>query len=240
MFTLVATVSIHAEPKESSSIPLMGVRMNDTSSTVLFGLSYTHEKKWKVIFSDTLRETLADGDGVRWEPNKKYQVALGMDQYYRVSVYVDGSPLYSTRIYNDDEEDYSLLGKLRTLLSSHSVSHFYIGGDSTSGSADTHVTLSNVLLYNRALNNGELKTLMKRKAAAAAARKVPVPEVATQTAIVGEPSLQPVNGPVVTNEAQQEATSSPQSQHPPAQKSERKGGPANSKHTSTDVIDPST
>ncbi|EKF28984.1 trans-sialidase, putative, partial [Trypanosoma cruzi marinkellei] len=102
------------------------------------------------------------------------------------------------------------------------------------------VTVSNVLLYNRALNDEKLKTLMKRKAAAAAARKVPVPEVATQTAIVGEPSLQPVNGPVVTNEAQQEATSSPQSQHPPAQKSERKGGPANSKHTSTDVIDPST
>ncbi|EKF28532.1 trans-sialidase, putative, partial [Trypanosoma cruzi marinkellei] len=63
-FTLVATVSIDKEPKESSnSIPLMGVRMNDTSSGVLFGLSYTHEKKWQVIFSDDLRKPLADGDG---------------------------------------------------------------------------------------------------------------------------------------------------------------------------------
>ncbi|EKG04951.1 trans-sialidase, putative, partial [Trypanosoma cruzi] len=49
-FALVATVSIHEVPKESSSpVPLVGVRMNDTSSTVLFGLSYTHEKKWLAI-----------------------------------------------------------------------------------------------------------------------------------------------------------------------------------------------
>ncbi|EKF28844.1 trans-sialidase, putative, partial [Trypanosoma cruzi marinkellei] len=99
-FTLVATVSIHEEPKESNSIPLMGVRMNDTSSGVLFGLSYTHEKKWQVIFSDDLWKPLADGDGDGWEPNKKYQVALRMDRYDgELMVYVDGSPLYDSEWY---------------------------------------------------------------------------------------------------------------------------------------------
>ncbi|EAN92969.1 trans-sialidase, putative, partial [Trypanosoma cruzi] len=54
-FTLVATVSIHEAPKEASSpIPLIGVKMNDTSSTVLFGLSYTHDRKWLAV---------SEGDG---------------------------------------------------------------------------------------------------------------------------------------------------------------------------------
>ncbi|EKG07932.1 complement regulatory protein, putative [Trypanosoma cruzi] len=65
-FTLVATVSIHEVPKEGS-IPLMGVRMNDTSSTVLFGLSYTREKKWLAISEDA--DDPEDFDIVKWEPN---------------------------------------------------------------------------------------------------------------------------------------------------------------------------
>ncbi|EKF28741.1 trans-sialidase, putative, partial [Trypanosoma cruzi marinkellei] len=223
-FTLVATVSIDKEPKESSnSIPLMGVRMNDTSSGVLFGLSYTHEKKWQVIFSDDLRKPLADGDGDGWEPNKKYQVALRMDSDGGLMVYVDGEEIYDTENYEDEEDD-NFTQKLETLLSSHSVSHFYIGGDSTSGSADTHVTVSNVLLYSRALKNGELETLMKRNAVAAAEAKLPAPEVAAETTHVSEPSRQPATVPVVTNEVQQDATPSPQSQHPPAQTSENTNG----------------
>ncbi|EKF30331.1 trans-sialidase, putative [Trypanosoma cruzi marinkellei] len=239
-FTLVATVSIHAVPKESSKpIPLMGVRMNDTSSGVLFGLSYTHEKKWKVIFSDGLRKPLAYDVGVGWEPNRKHRVALELNRCGGLSAYVDGLPLYDTE-YHKDKEDYNIPGRLKTLLSSHSVSHLYIGADSKSGSDDTHVTLSNVLLYNRALSLDKLKTLMKAEAAAAAARKVPVLNVANQTTIVREHSRQSVNGPVVRTEAQQDATSSPQSQRPPAQESELKGDPASSEHTSTDIIGSST
>ncbi|PWU85739.1 putative trans-sialidase [Trypanosoma cruzi] len=237
-FTLVATVSIHKEPKGNSSIPLMGVRMNDAQGTLLFGLSYTHEKKWKVTFSESLRNSSAYGYGVGWETNKKYQVALEMHHYDGVSVYVDGEEIYYTKDY-EDGEDYNFTQKLRTLLRSHGISHFYIGGDNTSNSDDINVTVSNVLLYNRALNKAKLNALMKRNTVAAAAAKVPAQEVAAQTTNVSEPS-QPVNVPVVTPEAQKDATLSSRSQHSPAQTSESESGPADSKQTSSDIIEPFT
>ncbi|KAF5221750.1 trans-sialidase [Trypanosoma cruzi] len=235
-FTLVATVSIHKEPKGNSSIPLMGVRMNDAQGTLLFGLSYTHEKKWNVTFSESLRNSSAYGYGVGWETNKKYQVALEMHHYDGVSVYVDGEEIYYTKDY-EDGEDYNFTQKLRTLLRSHGISHFYIGGDNTSNSDEINVTVSNVLLYNRALNEAKLNALMKRNAVAAAAAKVPAQEVAAQTTNVSEPSRHPANVPVVTPEAQQDATSAPRSQHSPAQTSESESGPADSKQTSSDIID---
>ncbi|PWU96828.1 putative trans-sialidase [Trypanosoma cruzi] len=238
-FTLVATVSIHKEPKGSSSIPLMGVRMKDAQGTLLFGLSYTHEKKWKVTFGESLRNFSAHDYGVGWETNKKYQVALEMHHYDGVSVYVDGEEIYYTKDY-EDGEDYGFTQKLRTLLSSHGISHFYIGGDSTSNSDDINVTVRNVLLYNRALNEAKLNALMKRNTVAAAAAKVPAQEVAAQTTNVSEPSRHPANVPVVTPEAQQDTTSAPRSQHSPAQKSEGGSGPAESKQTSSDIIDPFT
>ncbi|PWU97917.1 putative trans-sialidase, Group VII [Trypanosoma cruzi] len=238
-FTLVATVSIHKEPKGSSSIPLMGVRMNDAQGTLLFGLSYTHEKKWKVTFGESLRNSSAYDYGVGWETNKKYQVALEMHHYDGVSVYVDGEEIYYTKDY-EDGEDYNFTQKLRTLLRSHGISHFYIGGDSTSNSDEIDVTVSNVLLYNRALNEAKLNALMKRNTVAAAAAKVPDQEVAAQTTNVSEPSRHPANVPVATPEAQQDATSAPRSQHSPAQTSESESGPAESKQTSSDIIDPFT
>ncbi|EAN83900.1 putative trans-sialidase, Group VII [Trypanosoma cruzi] len=238
-FTLVATVSIDKEPNGSSSIPLMGVRMNDAQGTLLFGLSYTHEKKWNVTFSESLRNSSAYGYGVGWETNKKYQVALEMHHYDGVSVYVDGEEIYYTKDY-EDGEDYNFTQKLRTLLRSHGISHFYIGGDNTSNSDEINVTVSNVLLYNRALNEAKLNALMKRNAVAAAAAKVPAQEVAAQTTNVSEPSRHPANVPVVTPEAQQDATLSSRSQHSPAQTSESESGPADSKQTSSDIIEPFT
>ncbi|PBJ81185.1 trans-sialidase [Trypanosoma cruzi cruzi] len=238
-FTLVATVSIHKEPKgSSSSIPLMGVRMNDAQGTLLFGLSYTHEKKWEVTFNESLRNSSAYYGDVGWETNKKYQVALEMHHYDGVSVYVDGEEIYYTKDY-EGEEDYKFTQKLRTLLGSHGISHFYIGGDNKSNSEDINVTVSNVLLYNRALNKAKLNALMKKNAVAAAAAKVPAQEVAAQTTNVSEPS-HPANVPVVTPEAQHEATSSPQIQHSPAQTSESESGPVISKQSSSDVIEPFT
>ncbi|EKF99418.1 trans-sialidase, putative, partial [Trypanosoma cruzi] len=95
-FTLVATVSIHEVP-QSGSIPLMGVRMNDTKGTVLFGLSYTHEKKWLAITEDAVDPEDVDdaedvGDIVKWEPNRTYQVALQMDSV-EWSVFVEGKEI---------------------------------------------------------------------------------------------------------------------------------------------------
>ncbi|PWV03235.1 putative trans-sialidase, Group VIII [Trypanosoma cruzi] len=142
-FTLVATVSIHEVPKETSSpIPLIGVKMNDTSSTVLFGLSYTHEKKWQVI---------PENSGVpeyfyEWEPNETYQVVLQMDSN-SWTVFVDKKEIHNTK-YN------------ARLFDSHRISHFYIGGDSKNQSATGgHVTVTNVLLYNEELLGGDLYEL---------------------------------------------------------------------------------
>ncbi|PBJ79611.1 trans-sialidase [Trypanosoma cruzi cruzi] len=146
-FTLVATVSIHEVPKETSSpIPLIGVRMNDTSSTVLFGLSYTHEKKWQVI---------PENSGVpeyfyEWEPNETYQVGLQMNSYCWIA-FVDREEIDCTK-YNT------------SLFDLHRISHFYIGGDSKHQSATGgHVTVTNVMLYNEKLLGGDLYELKTSK-----------------------------------------------------------------------------
>ncbi|RNF05586.1 sialidase-like protein [Trypanosoma cruzi] len=143
-FTLVATVSIHEVPKEDSSpVPLIGVRMNDTDSTVLFGLSYTHEKKWLTIPEDP-------EDVDYWEPNRTYQVVLQMDEE-EWSVFVDKKEIHSTE-YNT------------SLFDLHRISHFYIGGDSKDQSATGgHVTVTNVMLYNERLLEGNLRKLNASK-----------------------------------------------------------------------------
>ncbi|EKF33453.1 complement regulatory protein, putative, partial [Trypanosoma cruzi marinkellei] len=138
-FTLVATVSIHEVPTKEDSIPLMGVRMNDTSSTVLFGLSYTHDKKWKAIWENSGNVD----DSVQWKPNETYQVVLQMDSD-KWTVLVDQEKIHHTE-YNED------------LFDSYRISHFYIGGDSKDKSATGgHVTVTNVMLYNEKLSDGVL------------------------------------------------------------------------------------
>ncbi|EAN93628.1 putative trans-sialidase, Group VIII [Trypanosoma cruzi] len=144
-FTLVATVSIHEVP-QSGSIPLMGVRMNDTKSTVLFGLSYTHEKKWLAIAEDPATSKLVDG----WEPNKTYQVVLKMNSN-SWTVLVDREEIHNTN-YNDHLFDF------------HRISHFYIGWDSKNQSATGgHVTVTNVMLYNEELFGDDLYELHASK-----------------------------------------------------------------------------
>ncbi|PWU99567.1 putative trans-sialidase, Group VII [Trypanosoma cruzi] len=147
-FTLVATVSIHEVPKEGSSpIPLIGVRMNDTKSTALFGLSYTHEKKWLAI-----AEGAGDAEDVdEWEPNKTYLVGLRMDDDDEWTIIVDGKEIHNTK-YN------------KSLFDLHRISHFYIGGDSKDRSATGgHVTVTNVMLYNEKLFGSELHKLNASK-----------------------------------------------------------------------------
>ncbi|RNC57299.1 putative trans-sialidase [Trypanosoma cruzi] len=145
-FTLVATVSIHEVPQTGSSpAPLMGVRMNDTSSTVLFGLSYTHDKKWLAIPENS--GNMEDVD--EWELKKTYQVGLRMDDDDEWTVFVDKKQIH--------QKSYD-----KSLFNSHRISHFYIGGDSKHQSATGgHVTVTNVMLYNEKLfgdNLDELKT----------------------------------------------------------------------------------
>ncbi|KAF8294756.1 putative trans-sialidase, Group III [Trypanosoma cruzi] len=202
-FTLVATVSIDKAPETGrSSIPLMGVKMNDAQGTVLFGLSYTHEKKWRIIFNGSHLTLPTHDDDVEWETNTKYHVVLQMDYNNGLFVYVNGERIYDREFDYEDEvyEDYkSFSHKLQKLLSSHSISHFYIGGDGKSSSGNIHVTVSNVLLYNRLLQDDELNPLMKTKAVAAPEAKVPAPEGAPQNSHLSQPS-------------EKDATPSPQKQ----------------------------
>ncbi|ESS65335.1 trans-sialidase [Trypanosoma cruzi Dm28c] len=146
-FTLLATVTIHEVPQSGSSpVPLMGVRMNDTDSTVLFGLSYTHEKKWLAIPENS---GSPEDIGV-WEPNETYQVVLRMDDS-EWTVFVNREEIHKKK-YNT------------SLFNSHRISHFYIGGDSKNQSATGgHVTVTNVMLYNERLYNGKLRKLNASK-----------------------------------------------------------------------------
>ncbi|RNE95335.1 trans-sialidase [Trypanosoma rangeli] len=134
-FTLVATVAIHAVPEEDT--PLMGARMNDDSNSVLFELSYTSARKWSFKLHNV--DTKADIN-FKWALNKTSQVILQMN-WNQWSVYVDGVAFY------EGAHD-------GTLFDSHRISHFFVGGDKNKvGVSNHHVTVFNVLLYNRLLAN---------------------------------------------------------------------------------------
>ncbi|ESS61137.1 trans-sialidase [Trypanosoma cruzi Dm28c] len=120
--------------------------MNDTDSTVPFGLSYTHEKKWQVIPGNSgVPEYFYE-----WEPNETYQVGLRMNSYCWIA-FVDREEIDCTK-YNT------------SLFDLHRISHFYIGGDSKHQSATGgHVTVTNVMLYNEKLLGIELYELKASK-----------------------------------------------------------------------------
>ncbi|EAN91337.1 trans-sialidase, putative [Trypanosoma cruzi] len=199
-FTLVATVSIDKAPETGSSpIPLMGVRMNDAQGTVLFGLSYTHDKKWRIIFNGSRLTLPAHDENAGWEANTKYHVVLQMDYNNGLFVYVDGKRICDTDDYEVEDIYKSFSHKLQKLLSSHSISHFYIGGDGKSNSGNVHVTVCNVLLYNRLLKDNELNPLKKRNVAAAPEAEVSAPKGAPQNSHLSQPS-------------EKDATPSPQKQ----------------------------
>ncbi|PBJ76406.1 trans-sialidase [Trypanosoma cruzi cruzi] len=146
-FTLVATVSIDGEPKEGdTSIPLMGAKMND-DKTVLLGLSYENGGKWKLF----CRGGTNTGDqSVTLATETKQHVVILLRNGSQGSAYVDGQ-----RVGN---EECALENK-----DSKEISHFYIGGDGgekgDSASQEVHVSVKNVLLYNRPLDDTEMTAL---------------------------------------------------------------------------------
>ncbi|EAN97490.1 putative trans-sialidase, Group V [Trypanosoma cruzi] len=148
-FTLVATVSIHGVPQEGP-IPLMGVQMNDSGKTVLLGLSYNKERKWQVLCGDGTSTELSSG----WEKETQYQVVLMLRNGTQGSVYVDGHRVggdVSCALGNKDSKE---------------ISHFYIGGDgeNADNKEGVSVTVTNVLLYNRPLDDTEIAALNPNKA----------------------------------------------------------------------------
>ncbi|KAF8279995.1 putative trans-sialidase, Group VI [Trypanosoma cruzi] len=147
-FTLVATVSIHGEPKEGSPISLIGVQMNDDGNSILFGLSYDKEKKWKFSCDGESPEDQSRN----WEKDTTHHVVLMLQNGTQGSAYVDGQRVgggEACALRNKDSKE---------------VSHFYIGGDgSSAGGAgrqeEVSVTVTNVLLYNRPLSTAEITAL---------------------------------------------------------------------------------
>ncbi|KAF8281540.1 putative trans-sialidase, Group V [Trypanosoma cruzi] len=147
-FTLVATVSVHGEPKGDTPIPLMGATMNDNKNPVLLGLSYDKEGKWQVLCSGGTTKELRSN----WEPETTHQVAIVLRNGKQGSAYVDGKRVgdASCELKSTD---------------SKGISHFYIGGDGGSaGSKEgVPVTVTNVLLYNRPLDDNEISVLNANK-----------------------------------------------------------------------------
>ncbi|KAF8278798.1 putative trans-sialidase, Group V [Trypanosoma cruzi] len=148
-FTLVATVSIDGEPTEGN-IPLMGAKVNEgDDKTVLLGLSYNKEKKWILLCGGGENKELSS----HWEPGKAHQVAIVLQNGNQSTAYVDG-----VRV---EDETCSLEN-----TNSKGISHFYIGGDggnteNTESQEGFSVTVSNVLLYNRPLDDDEIAGLAK-------------------------------------------------------------------------------
>ncbi|ESS61509.1 trans-sialidase [Trypanosoma cruzi Dm28c] len=148
-FTLVATVSIHGAPQEGSPISLMGVKVSDDKNSVLLGLSYEKEKKkWRFLCGDGQnKEHSRTG-----EEETTHQVVLMLQNGTQASAYVDGQ-----RVGGDVSCELKF-------TESNEISHFYIGGDGNSAGGvsevqDVSVTVSNVLLYNRPLDDNEITAL---------------------------------------------------------------------------------
>ncbi|KAF8298309.1 putative trans-sialidase, Group V [Trypanosoma cruzi] len=149
-FTLVATVSIHNVPEEGSPIPVMGAKMSDDENPVLLGLSYNGGGKWKLSCgggADT------EDQSVNLATETTHHVVILLRNGTQGSAYVDGQ-----RVGGDEACALKVTEDKR-------ISHFYIGGD-RDGAEDQEgfsVTVSNVLLYNRPLDDEEIAGISKNK-----------------------------------------------------------------------------
>ncbi|EKF99633.1 trans-sialidase, putative, partial [Trypanosoma cruzi] len=134
-FTLVATVSIHGEPKKGDTIPLIGAKMNDNGNPVLLGLSYNNEKKWILLYDDGKSTEHSSN----LETKKSEHVVILLRSGNQGSAYVDGQRVGNAQLVLQDIEG------------SKEISHFYIGGDEGSAGSREGVSVNvrNVLLYNR-------------------------------------------------------------------------------------------
>ncbi|KAF8277895.1 putative trans-sialidase, Group V [Trypanosoma cruzi] len=151
-FTLVATLSIDGAPQEGDTrIPLMGVKMNDDGKTVLLGLSYNSGGKWELSCGGENPEDQSR----TWEKDTTHQVVILLRNGTQGSAYVDGQ-----RVGGDVQCELKV-------TESNEISHFYIGGDERSaggaGIQDVSVTVTNLLLYNRPLNDNEITALNPNK-----------------------------------------------------------------------------
>ncbi|EKF28362.1 trans-sialidase, putative [Trypanosoma cruzi marinkellei] len=140
VFTPVASLTIHEVPSAAS--PLLGASLDSPGGEKLLGLSYDENRQWQPIYGST--PVTPTGS---WETGKKYHVVLTMENKIG-SVYIDGEPLAgSGQSVGSDEI-------------TPDIFHFYIGSyNSGNMPTESHLTVKNVLLYNRQLNAQEIRTL---------------------------------------------------------------------------------
>ncbi|KAF8284935.1 putative trans-sialidase, Group V [Trypanosoma cruzi] len=148
-FTLVATVSIDGEPTEGN-IPLMGVRLDGEGDKKLMELSYNKEKKWILLCGGG---PMSKEYSNTWEKEKTQHVVILLRNGSQGTAYVDGQ-----RVGGDEQ------CQLEN-TNSKVISHFYIGGDGekTRSQGDVSVTVTNVLLYHRPLDEAEIRVLKPNK-----------------------------------------------------------------------------
>ncbi|EKG00419.1 trans-sialidase, putative, partial [Trypanosoma cruzi] len=146
----------------------MGAKMNDgDNNPVPLGLSYNKEKKWILLCGGG---TSSEEHSSHWKPDTAHQVAIVLRNGNQGSAYVDGR-----RVGGDAQCELEN-------TNSKGISHFYIGGDggNTEGQGGVSVTVSNVLLYNRPLDEAEITALNAKlsipKATEAKTVKVTQPE----------------------------------------------------------------
>ncbi|RNC41238.1 trans-sialidase [Trypanosoma cruzi] len=152
----------------------MGAKMNDNENTVLLGLSYDKQRKWRVLCGDgTTTE-----HSRTWATETTHQVAIVLQNGKQGSAYVDGKRVGNEECKLENKKD-------------KKISHFYIGGDgdNTEGQEGVSVTVTNVLLYNHPLTSQEIDALNPNKA------PISPPEDLTAAMVVDTPSTA-VSGPV--------------------------------------------
>ncbi|RNC42704.1 trans-sialidase, partial [Trypanosoma cruzi] len=121
-FTLSATVTIHEVPKAGSSpIPLIGARLNEKDSTVLFQLSYTSERNWNLTLHKKDFLVKPSGDVGNWETNTTIRVTVQKDNDDEWLVYANGRKIYET-----DEEEMAQDSNADQ-FGTHRISHFFFG-----------------------------------------------------------------------------------------------------------------
>ncbi|ESL05464.1 trans-sialidase [Trypanosoma rangeli SC58] len=141
-FTLVASVSIHEIP--NSTRPLLGASLDSSGNRKLLGLSYDKDQRWCPMYGPTASPPTGS-----WKLHQTYHVALLFDQGVG-SIYIDGNPLRGSG---------QILSGVH--LEGLDVSHFFFGRYGTSDlSSDCHITVTNVMLYNRILKPSEIQTLL--------------------------------------------------------------------------------
>ncbi|KAF8286939.1 putative trans-sialidase, Group VII [Trypanosoma cruzi] len=148
-FTLSATVTIHEVP-EAGSIPLIGARLNDKDNTVLFQLSYTSERTWNLTLHKMEFLVKPSNDVGNWETNTAIRVTVQKNNDDEWFVYANGRTIYETDENELSDDELVQLDKTDQ-FGPHRISHFFFGAGNKKDEGGSHVTVADVLLYNRIL-----------------------------------------------------------------------------------------